>query len=151
MNASARFQIQWIAYTTLVRKDIRRFLRIWRQTLIPPIITTSLYFMIFGLTIGKRVGTMDDVPYINFITPGLIALTIILQSYNHVVSSVFGERFSRSIEEILSSPMSRLGMLLGYLTAGIARGLSTGMIVAAIGYLFTNYHITLQIQLTGDG
>ena len=98
------FAQRWIAFRTLLIKEIRRILRIWPQTLLPPVITMSLYFVIFGKMIGSRVGEMGGVPYMQFIVPGLIMMAIITNSYSNVVSSFFSAKFHSSIEELLVSP-----------------------------------------------
>lgn len=144
MNATQKtslYYIYWIGFYTLLRKDVTRFLRIWRQSFVPPIITSTLYFAIFGYTIGDRVGNMDGILYIQFIAPGLIIMNIMLQSYNHVVSSVFGDRFQRPIEELLVSPLPNLLILAGYISGGILRGLLTSSLVAGVAYLFTGFSI----------
>ena len=97
---------QWITLRTLARKEINRVTRIWIQTLVPPIITMTLYFIIFGNLIGKRIGTMDGFDYMQYIAPGLIMMSVITNSYGNVVSSFFGAKFGRHIEEMLVSPMA---------------------------------------------
>ena len=100
-------QQQWVAFITLASKEIKRILRIWPQTLLPPAITMSLYFIIFGKMIGSRVGEMGGVPYMQFIVPGLIMMAVITNSYSNVVSSFFSTKFHGSIEEMLVSPISK--------------------------------------------
>ena len=143
-----RLQKYWIAYTTIARKEILRFSRIWVQTIVPPVITVALYFIIFGNLIGSRIGEMDGMRYIDFIMPGLIMMAIITNSYANVVSSFYGAKFSRHIEEMLVSPIPNVIILLGFLTGGIARGLSVGLAVTVVSLLFTNlqvYNITLVL------
>ena len=120
---------QWIAFITIVRKEIRRFLRIWMQTLLPPAITMSLYFIIFGALIGSRIGEMGGFTYMEFVVPGLIMMSVITNAYSNVVSSFFGAKFQRFVEEILVSPMSNNTVLWGYVLGGVARGLLVGLIV----------------------
>ena len=115
------FAQRWIAFRTLLIKEIRRILRIWPQTLLPPVITMSLYFVIFGKMIGSRVGEMGGVPYMQFIVPGLIMMAIITNSYSNVVSSFFSAKFHSSIEELLVSPISKHAILTGYISGGIFR------------------------------
>ena len=105
---------QWIALMTIVRKEIKRFMRIWTQTLVPPVITITLYFVIFGNLIGKRIGTMSGVSYMEFVVPGLIMMAVITSSYTNVVSSFFGAKFQRYVEEILVSPMPNYIILMGF-------------------------------------
>ena len=98
-------QQKWIAFITIVRREIQRFLRIWPQTLLPPVITIVLYFVIFGTLIGSRIGEMSGLPYIQFVAPALIMMSVITNSYSNVVSSFFGSKFQRNIEELLVSPV----------------------------------------------
>ena len=135
------FQQQLIALKTIVRKEIVRFTRIWVQTLLPPIITMSLYFIIFGTLIGSRIGEMDGFSYMEFVVPGLIMMSIITNSYSNVVSSFFGVKFQRSIEEVLVSPTPDYIILLGYVLGGVTRGLLVGFIVTFVSLLFTDLQI----------
>ena len=96
---------KWVAFYTILRREIRRFMRIWPQTLLPPVITMVLYFVIFGQLIGSRIGTMSGLPYIQFVAPGLIMMSVITNSYSNVVSSFFGSKFQKNIEELLVSPV----------------------------------------------
>jgi ABC-2 type transport system permease protein len=132
---------QWIAFYTIVRKEIRRFLRIWMQTLLPPAITMSLYFVIFGALIGSRIGQMGGFSYMEFVVPGLIMMSVITNAYSNVVSSFFGAKFQRFVEEILVSPMSNNTVLWGFVLGGVARGLLVGLIVTALSLFFTTLHI----------
>lgn len=127
----------WIAYVTITRKEILRFSRIWVQTIIPPVITVALYFIIFGNLIGPRIGEMDGMKYIDFIMPGLIMMSIITSSYANVVSSFYGAKFSRHIEEMLVSPIPNFIILMGFLTGGMARGLTVGLAVTLVSLFFT--------------
>ena len=136
-----RLHKYWIAYTTIARKEILRFSRIWVQTIIPPVITVALYFIIFGNLIGQRIGEMDGMTYINFIMPGLIMMSIITNSYANMVSSFYGAKFSRHIEEMLVSPIPNVVILLGFLTGGIARGLAVGLAVTLVSLLFTRFEV----------
>ena len=135
------FAQRWIAFRTLLIKEIRRILRIWPQTLLPPVITMSLYFVIFGKMIGSRVGEMGGVPYMQFIVPGLIVMAIITNSYSNVVSSFFSAKFHSSIEELLVSPISKHAILTGYISGGIFRGLAVGVIVFIVALFFTKLGI----------
>ena len=132
---------QWIAFVTIVAKEIKRFTRIWPQTLLPPAITIALYFIIFGTLIGPRIGTMSGFPYIEFVVPGLIMMSIITNSYGNVVSSFFGAKFQRSIEEVLVSPVPSHVLLFGYVIGGVIRGLAVGSIVTCLSLFFTDLHI----------
>ena len=132
---------QWIAFTTIVRKEIRRFLRIWMQSLLPPAITMSLYFVIFGTLIGSRIGQMGGFSYMEFVVPGLIMMSVITNAYSNVVSSFFGAKFQRFVEEILVSPMSNATVLWGFVLGGVARGLGVGLIVTMLSLFFTDLNI----------
>ena len=128
---------QWVAFLTILIKEIRRFTRIWPQTLLPPAITMSLYFVIFGNLIGSRIGDMGGFDYMQYIVPGLIMMSVIQNSYGNVVSSFFSTKFQHSIEEMLVSPMSPSVILCGYIAGGVARGLAVGVIVTALALCFT--------------
>lgn len=132
---------QFIAFSTIVRKEIRRFLRIWTQTLVPPVITVTLYFVIFGNLIGHRIGQMSGVTYMQFVVPGLIMMSVITSSFSNVVSSFYGAKFQRFIEEILISPTPNYLILLGYVMGGVTRGLGVGLIVTLVALFFTKLHI----------
>jgi len=125
-----------IAYFTIVRKEVHRFMRIWQQTLLPPVMTTSLYFVIFGNLIGPRIGAMDGHRYIDFIVPGLILMAVITNAYANVSSSFFSAKFQHSIEELQVSPTPNSVILLGYVTGGVVRGVLVGVIVAVVSSLF---------------
>lgn len=131
----------WIALSTIIRKEIRRFTRIWVQTLIPPAITMALYFVIFGSLIGSRIGQMGGFDYMSYIVPGLIMMSVITNSYSNVVSSFFSSKFQHQIEELLVSPTPNWVILVGYLVGGMGRGLMVGMIVTALSLFFTKLHI----------
>lgn len=134
-------QEQWVAFLTIVTREVRRFIRIWPQTLLPPAITMTLYFVIFGNLIGSRIGTMDGYNYMQYIVPGLIMMSVIQNSYGNVVSSFFSTKFQHSIEEMLVSPMSNTVILLGFVCGGIARALCTGFIVTLLSLFFTRLHL----------
>lgn len=126
-----------VAFQTIVRKEIRRFSRIWVQTIVPPAINALLYMLIFGGLIGARIREMDGVPYLDFIVPGLIMMAIIINSYANVVSSFFGSKFQNYIEEMLVSPVSSVTILAGFICGGVARGLLVGCLVAIVALGFT--------------
>lgn len=126
-----------IALRTIAFKEIRRFIRIWPQTLLPPAITTSLYFLIFGKLIGDRVGAISGVSYMEYIVPGIILMSVISHSYSNVVSSFYSTKFQHNIEELLVSPVPNWVILGGYAIGGIARGLMVGGVVALISLLFS--------------
>jgi ABC-2 type transport system permease protein len=134
-------QEQWIAFATIVRKETNRFMRIWVQTLIPPAITMSLYFVIFGTLIGSRIGEMGGYDYMQFVVPGLIMMAVITNSYSNVVSSFYSAKFQHSIEELLVSPTPNYIILAGYLVGGSLRGLLVGLIVTVLSLLFADLSI----------
>lgn len=134
-------QEQWIAFLTILHKEIRRFTRIWIQTLLPPAITMVLYFVIFGQLIGSRIGEMGGFSYIEFVAPGLIMMAVLTNSYANVSSSFFSAKFQRSVEEILVSPTPNYVILLGYVMGGVARGIAVGLIVTLMSLCFTDLHI----------
>lgn len=139
----------WISLYTIVRKEIRRFMRIWIQTLVPPAITIMLYFIIFGNLIGSRIGPMGGFTYIQFVVPGLVMMGVITNSYSNVVSSFFSARFQHHVEELLVSPTPNWVILVGYLTGGVARGLAVGAIVTVLSLFFTTLHVhSIPITLT---
>lgn len=129
---------KWIGYRTIVRKEITRIVRIWGQTIVPPVITMSLYFIIFGELIGRRIGKMDGFTYIEYIVPGLVIMSVITNSYGNMVSSFFGAKFGRHIEELLISPLPNWVILSGYVTAAMSRGLIVGTVVLLVSAFFTD-------------
>ena len=134
-------QEQWIAFLTILRKEIKRFTRIWIQTLLPPAITMILYFVIFGKLIGSRIGDMAGFSYIEFVAPGLIMMAVITNAYANVSSSFFSAKFQRSIEELLVSPTPNYIILLGYVMGGVARGMAVGFIVTIMSLFFADLSI----------
>lgn len=133
--------LYWIALKSIWRKEVTRFLRIWIQTLIPPVITMSLYFIIFGNLIGSRVGDMGGFSYMAFIVPGLIMMSVITNSYTNVCSSFFSSKFQRNIEEILVAPVPTHIIILGYVGGGVIRGLLTGVLVTVVSLFFVRYEV----------
>ena len=132
----------WIAYKTIVIKEILRFSRIWVQTIFPPIITTSLYLLIFGGLIGERIGDMQGVSYLHFIIPGIILMTVIQNSYANTVTSFFMSKFNHSIEELLVAPVPHWVILFGYVSGGVARGFVVGAGVS----IAISFFVELQID-----
>jgi len=130
-----------VAIRTLVRKEMIRVLRIWVQTIVPPAITMTLYFIIFGNLIGRRIGTMDGYDYMQYIAPGLIMMSVITNSYGNVVSSFFGAKFARHVEEMLVSPMSNSAIIVGHVAGGVLRGLAVGALVTVIALFFTKLRV----------
>ena len=130
-----------VALGTIVRREVMRILRIWGQTLVPPAITMTLYFLIFGKLIGSRIGDMGGFDYMDFIVPGLVMMSVIQNAYGNISSSFFGAKFGRHVEELLVSPMPNHVILAGYVAGGVLRGLMVGLIVLAIAMLFTHVRI----------
>jgi ABC-2 type transport system permease protein len=137
MNGS----LMWIGYKTIVRKEITRIIRIWGQTIVPPAITMTLYFIIFGELIGRRIGEMGGFSYMQFIVPGLVIMSVITNSYGNMVSSFFGAKFGKHIEELLISPLPNSVILAGYVTGALARGLMVGVVVMAVSLFFTRIEV----------
>lgn len=138
------------AFQTIVVKEVRRFTRIWVQTLIPPAITIALYFVIFGELIGRRIGHIEGFTYMEYIVPGLIMMSVITNSYSNVVSSFFSTKFQRSVEEMLVSPMPNYVIIGGFVVGGVARGIAVGFIVTLLSLFFTdlqvhNFAVTISI------
>ncbi|MEO6172763.1 MAG: ABC transporter permease [Arenimonas sp.] len=129
------------ALKTIARREVMRILRIWGQTLVPPAITMTLYFLIFGKLIGSRIGDMGGFDYMDFIVPGLVMMAVIQNAYGNISSSFFGAKFGRHVEELLVSPMPNWVILLGYVAGGVLRGLMVGIIVLIIAMFFTHVRV----------
>lgn len=139
-----------IALRTIVIKETLRFGRIWIQTVLPPMITMSLYFIIFGGLIGSRIGAMDGIRYMDFIVPGLIMMAVITNAYSNVVSSFFSAKFQRHIEEMLVSPVPNALIIIGFVGGGVLRGLTVGIAVTLVSMFFSpleihNLAVTLSV------
>lgn len=132
---------QWVALCTIIRKEVTRFSRIWLQTLIPPVITMGLYFVIFGHLIGGRIGQMGGFDYMTFVVPGLVMMSVINNAYSNVVSSFFSAKFNHSIEELLVSPTPSYIILFGYVCGGMLRGLAVGAIVTLVSLFFARFQL----------
>ncbi len=130
-----------ISFQTIVRKEVKRFIRIWIQSLMPPVITMTLYFIIFGAFIGSQISDINGYTYMQFIIPGLIMMSVITNSYSNVVSSFFGSKFQRSIEELLVSPTANSVIILGYMVGGMLRGLIVGFLVTLVSLFFADLPI----------
>ena len=141
---------KWIAFQTIFFKEVRRFLRISSQTLLPSAITTALYFVIFGTLIGSRIGEMGGFSYMQFVVPGLIMMAVVTNSYSNVVFSFFGSKFNRSVEELLISPVPNWIILLGYIAGGVTRGLLVALLVIILSLFFAEldiYNLPLTIAI----
>jgi ABC-2 type transport system permease protein len=139
--------VNWVGYTTIVRKEITRIIRIWGQTIVPPAITMSLYFIIFGELIGRRIGEMGGFSYMQYIVPGLVIMSVITNSYGNMVSSFFGAKFGKHIEELLVSPLPNWIILSGYVTGAVTRGLLVGAVVMGVSLLFTRIEIQYPLVM----
>ncbi len=141
MSVEVSARSYWIGYQTILIKEVTRVLRIWPQTLIPPVITMSLYFVIFGTIIGRRVGEMGGIDYMEFIVPGLIMLSVITNSYGNITSSFFGAKFGRHIEELLISPLPPWIILAGYVSGSMFRALLVGVLVWLVAGVFSGFYL----------
>jgi ABC-2 type transport system permease protein len=141
MSDAGSLARNWVGLKTIVYKEYVRVMRIWVQTIVPPAITMTLYFIIFGNLIGSRIGQMDGISYMQFIAPGLIMMSVITNSYGNVVSSFFGAKFQRHIEEMLVSPMSNATIIIGHVAGGVVRGMLVGALVACVALAFTRLRI----------
>lgn len=135
------FNLYYTALKSLAAKETNRYMRIWVQTLVPPVITTSLYFIIFGKMIGNRIGEMNGFSYMEYIVPGLIMMSIITSSYSNVSSSFFSQKFQKNIEEILVAPVPTHIIIWGFLIGGIGRSVLVGTLVTIISMVFVPLHI----------
>lgn len=131
----------WVAYSTIVTKEIVRFLRIWTQTILPPAITMGIYFVVFGRFLGDRIKDFGDFSYIEFIVPGLVMMAVITNSFSNVASSFFSAKFQRSVEEMLVSPIPDWLLVTAYVTGGAVRGVLTGLVVLLISLFFTQLKV----------
>ena len=130
-----------VALNTLIRREIVRIMRIWTQTLIPPAITMTLYFVIFGKLVGSRIGDMHGFTYMQYIVPGLVMMSVINNSYMNISSSFYGAKFQRSVEEMLVAPMANWAILCGYVIGAVARALVVGALVLVVALFFTSLHV----------
>lgn len=143
----SKYRINTTAFQTIVKKEVARFLRIWPQSFLPSVITTSLYFLIFGHFLGERLGTIHNVKYMSYLAPGFIIMVIITNAYNNVASSFFSERFQSSHHEFVWAPVSIHTLICGFVAGGILRGLLTGFIVTVIALLYTKIHLAHPITM----
>jgi ABC-2 type transport system permease protein len=152
MSTEVSAKSYWIGYQTIVIKEVTRIVRIWPQTLLPPAITMTLYFVIFGQLIGRRIGQMGGMDYMEFIVPGLIMLSVITNAYGNITSSFFGAKFGRHVEELLISPLPPILILAGYVTGAVFRSLVVAVLVFGVASLFSdvaigNWPVTVGVVL----
>ena len=141
MGALDLWRVNLVGLATIVRKELTRIARIWVQTIVPPAITMTLYFIIFGSLIGRRIGDMGGVPYTTFIAPGLIMMAVITNSFGNVVSSFFSGKLQLHLEEMLVSPLSFITIITGYVVGGVVRGLAVAVLVTAVALFFTDISV----------
>ena len=141
--------IRCTGYKTIVIREYGRIVRIWGQTLVPSAVTAALYFIIFGSLIGRRVGAMGGFDYMQYIAPGLIMMSVITNSYANVVSSFFGAKFGKHVEELLVSPLPNWIIIAGYVSGGLLRGLMVGLVVTVVALLFTHLHVHHILIIVG--
>jgi len=135
------YQLYWTAFCSLLTKEINRFTRIWVQTLVPPAITMTLYFIVFGRLIGSRIGEMNGFSYMEYIVPGLIMMSVITNSYSNVASSFFSSKFQRNIEELLVAPVPNYVIIAGFVMGGVVRGLLVGALVTVVSLFFVDLQV----------
>ena len=140
---------RWTGLKTIIIREYGRIIRIWAQTIVPSAVTSALYFVIFGSLIGGRVGMMDGVPYMQYIAPGLIMMAVITNSYGNVVSSFFGAKFGKHVEEMLVAPLPNWVIVLGYVGGGLLRGLLVGAAVTIVSLIFTKLHVHHALAIVG--
>jgi ABC-2 type transport system permease protein len=140
---------RWTGLKTIIIREYGRIIRIWAQTIVPSAVTSALYFVIFGSLIGGRVGLMDGVPYMQYIAPGLIMMAVITNSYGNVVSSFFGAKFGKHVEEMLVAPLPNWVIVLGYVGGGLVRGLLVGAAVTIVSLIFTKLHVHHALVILG--
>ena len=141
----------WVAFVTIFTKEVARLFRIWMQVFVPPVVTMSLYFIIFGHLIGRRIGTMGGVDYMQYIAPGLVMMAVIQNAYMNTCSSFFGAKMQRHLEELLVAPIPRYIVILGYMAGGVARGILIGAVVMGISLFFTHlsiHHAWIVVLIT---
>jgi ABC-2 type transport system permease protein len=141
--------VRWIGFKTIVIREYGRIIRIWGQTIVPSAVTATLYFVIFGNLVGRRVGSMGGFDYRQFIAPGIIMMSVITNSYGNVVSSFFGAKFGKHLEEMLVSPLPNWVIVSGYVTGGLVRGLLVGSAVTIVSLLFTHLHVEHPLIVLG--
>jgi ABC-2 type transport system permease protein len=146
MTAS-RAATEWIGFKTIIIREFSRIIRIWGQTIVPPAVTATLYFVIFGSLIGRRVGQVGGYDYMQFMAPGLIMQAVIQNSYGNVVSSFFGAKFGKHIEELLVSPLPNWLIVLGYVMGGVLRGVLVGSVVTVVALFFTRLSISHVVAI----
>jgi len=136
-----------VAYRSIFRGEVRRFLRVWRQSLLPPLVSAALFFVVFGNVIGQRIGVVNGLNYTTFIAPGLILMALITASYTNCVFSFFAAKYHKSVEEFLIAPVSNSTIVLGYISGSVCRGMLTGFLVMLLAKCFANFSVQQPILL----
>ena len=131
----------WTSYYTIVRKEVVRLFRIWTQTFLPPVITTTLYFVIFGKFVGSQIKPVDGITYMQFIVPGLVMMSVIMQSFMNAAFTFYIAKFQKTLEEIQVSPTPYLIVILGHVSAAVMRGMITAVIILGVALFFTPIHV----------
>jgi len=149
-TAPSLARIHRIGLETIMRREYGRIIRIWGQTLVPPAVTATLYFIIFGSLIGRRIGAMGGYDYMQYIAPGLVMMAVITNSYGNVVSSFFGAKFGKHIEELLVAPLPNWLIVTGYVSGGVIRGLMVGVVVMCVALFFTHIPVQHPLQVAGS-
>lgn len=142
-------RVRWIGFRTIVLREYQRIIRIWTQTILPSAVTQALYFAIFGSLLGGRVGPMGGFGYMQYIAPGLIMMAVNINSYSNVVSSFYGAKWGKHVEELLVSPLPSWLIVSGYVTGGLVRGLLVGIAVTGVSLLFTHLHVQHPLIIAG--
>jgi ABC-2 type transport system permease protein len=150
LEAQSLARIRRVGFQAIVRREFGRILRIWGQTLLPPAVTASLYFVIFGSLIGRRIGQMSGIDYTQYIAPGLIMMAVISNSYGNVVSSFFGAKFGKHIEELIVAPLPNWLIVAGYVSGGLMRGLLVGIVVTLVTLVFTHIPVEHPFLVAGS-
>lgn len=143
-------QRMWISYLTMMRRELVRILRIWSQTLLPPVVTTTLYYLVFGTFIGSQLAPIDGFSYIQFIVPGLIMMSVITSSYTNTVSTFYFAKWTKNLEEILVSPTPDWLIILGFISGGVLRGLLVGILVLIVSVFFTDLAVFNALVLVAS-
>jgi ABC-2 type transport system permease protein len=135
------FELNLVAYKTMVRKELTRSFRIWKQTFVPPVINTILYFIVFGSLIGQRIGEMGGFDYIEFIIPGLIMMTVINAAFMSTAAGFFIAKFQKALDELLISPVASLTIILSYVTSSVVVSFVIGLIILITAMFFVSITI----------
>ena len=142
-------RVRWIGFKTVVLREYQRIIRIWTQTILPSAVSQALYFAIFGSLLGDRIGPMGGFGYMQYMAPGLIMMAVNINSYSNVVSSFYGAKFGKHVEELLVSPLPNWIIIAGYVSGGLLRGLMVGLVVTVVALLFTHLHVHHILIIVG--